>query len=195
MSTRKHRVLKAGAILVAITLVGGYAAATGYADNCHPASSAAPQQTMPTQQARASQQATAARPVDNVSLQIIHSKQVPAVQEALDRAVQHLEAGRRQEALDELKQVRTSLESLRLALGKHIGPQIVNDRCPIMGGKIDPETVSPRLTRIHGKDRVAFCCEGCPAEWSHLTFAERTAKLEAVTVVQDRPSQDTQGQQ
>jgi hypothetical protein len=130
------------------------------------------------------------KPVKNdASLQLIHSKQVPAVQEAVGRAIQHLQAGRQQEALNEMRQIQASLETLQLALGKHIGPQYANDRCPIMGGKITAETVGAGLIRIHGKDKVAFCCGACPAQWDRLTYAEKTASLKKVIVEQQQPPQ------
>jgi len=136
-----------------------------------------------------------ARPAKaDTSLQAIHSKQVPAVQEAVERAIQHLDAGHQQQALEELRQIKASLESVRVALGKQVGPQIVNDRCPIMGGAINVDTVPAALTRIHGKDKVAFCCDGCPAQWGRLTYAEKTAKLKEVTIGQQQPAQDTECQ-
>lgn len=192
MNTTKYRILKAGALLAVIALVGGYAAAVGYAGHSHTASPSVPRQTVPAQPARAPQRATVARPVkSDVSLQTIQSKEVPAVQEAVERAIQHLEAGHQQQALDELRQIKASLESVRVALGKHVGPQIVNDRCPIMGGAINVDTVPAALTRMHGKDKVAFCCDGCPAQWGRLTYAQRTAKLQEVTIGQQQPVQDT----
>jgi len=114
------------------------------------------------------------------SLQAIHSQQLPAVQEAVERAIQHLQAGHQQQALTELLQIKASLETIHQALGRHVGPLFVNDRCPIMGGKIDPTKVSAELTRMHGQDKVAFCCSGCPAQWDRLTEAQKTAKLKAV---------------
>lgn len=182
MDARKRRILKTGGILTVVAVIGAYTAATSYAQHCPAMPSSAPTKT------RATQQATPAGPVKAaVSLQVIHAKQIPAVQEAVERALQHLEAGRQQQAIEELRQVQASLESLHEALGKHIGPQIVNDRCPIMGGKIDPERVPAALTRVHGRDKVAFCCGGCPDQWNRLSYAEKTARLKEVAIRQDQP--------
>ncbi len=122
-------------------------------------------------------------PGADASLRAIHTKQVPALQETVARAIQHLEAGNQQEALNEMKQVQVSLEALRQALGKQVGPLFLNERCPIMGTRIDPEKVPAELTRVYGQGKVAFCCGGCPAQWARLTAAEKAAKLKEVAAM------------
>jgi Cu(I)/Ag(I) efflux system membrane fusion protein len=59
--------------------------------------------------------------------------------------------------------------------------KIVNARCPIMGGAIDPARVSDSLTRDYKGQKVAFCCGGCPASWDKLTPEQKDAKLKAAT--------------
>lgn len=56
---------------------------------------------------------------------------------------------------------------------------VVNSKCPIMGGKIDPAKVPADLTREYKGQKVGFCCAGCPATWDKLTDAEKDAKLAA----------------
>jgi hypothetical protein len=102
------------------------------------------------------------------------------IQEAVARAVAHLEAGHQQEAMKELKQIQTSLASLRQALDKQAAPGFVNDRCPIMGAPIDPSRISTALMRTHAGQKVAFCCGGCPQAWDRLSNSEKTAKLASV---------------
>lgn len=57
---------------------------------------------------------------------------------------------------------------------------VVNQACPIMGSKIDPQAVPANLTRTYEGKKVGFCCAGCPAQWDELDAAEKEAKLAAV---------------
>lgn len=114
------------------------------------------------------------------SLAAIHSKRLPALQAALQQIIGHLEAGHTQMALAELKQVQTSLAALQKALGQHVKPAFINDRCPIMGSPINPANVAANLTRDYQGGKVAFCCAGCPAAWDKLSDAQKAAKLKTV---------------
>ena len=58
-----------------------------------------------------------------------------------------------------------------------VEPKYVNEYCPIMGGPIDPATVTPELVRRYKGKLVAFCCSGCPGQWDKLTDEEKDAKL------------------
>ena len=53
----------------------------------------------------------------------------------------------------------------------------VNASCPIMGTKIDPDKVTPELTRQFQGKKVAFCCGGCPAQWDTLSEEDKAGKL------------------
>jgi hypothetical protein len=190
MNRARYYPLKVGAIVVMVTLAGFYLAGVSYAQHSHHTMAPTPTQTTPAQTAPSSRAAPpkadpswpAAQPKPDPALQAIYSKQLPAVQEAVAQAIQHLEAGQQQEALTEMKQVKASLETLRQALGRHVGPVFLNDRCPIMGTKIDSDKVPPSLIRTYGQGKVAFCCDGCPAQWARLTAAEKAAKLKEVAV-------------
>jgi hypothetical protein len=59
--------------------------------------------------------------------------------------------------------------------------KVVNTKCPIMGGAVDPKTVADALTREFKGQKVGFCCGGCPAQWDKLSDAEKEAKLKAVS--------------
>lgn len=109
-------------------------------------------------------------------------EQLSAFQEAIARAIGRLEAGHQQEALEELKQLRTSLGSPRQATDKNATPSFVNDRCPITGTPIDPAKVLVEMTRMHEGCKVAFCCTGCPQTWDRLGSPWRDAKLARVVV-------------
>ena len=164
MNTTKRRALRAALIFSTIVLVSTYVIGA----SAHPAHD------------HQANEATARKPV-TASLETIHAKQVPAIQDAVRKAIQHIEAGHAQMALKELKQVQTSLASVQKALGQHVGPQFANDRCPMMGSPIQAENVKPDLVRTYKGQKVAFCCAGCPAAWDRLSEAQKAAKLQAVS--------------
>ena len=56
--------------------------------------------------------------------------------------------------------------------------EVINERCPIMGGKIDHRSVKPNLTRAFKGKMIGFCCGGCPAAWDALSDKEKEAKLQ-----------------
>lgn len=56
----------------------------------------------------------------------------------------------------------------------------VNTRCPIMGSPIDAANVPKNLVREHKGQKVALCCDGCPAAWDKLSDSEKDAKLAEV---------------
>jgi len=175
MNRGKHRALRTGVILVSVAAAVSFVAAGSYA-----------QEHKDHGQGGLQQETSAGRQAAE-GLDAIYSKKLPSVQEALTRAIQHLEAGHRQEALKELKQAQSSLEAVRLAIGKHVEPSIVNDHCPIMGSKINADKVPANLTRVYNGQKVAFCCAGCPNAWDQLDDAQKTAKLASVIAGSQRP--------
>lgn len=58
--------------------------------------------------------------------------------------------------------------------------KVVNTKCPIMGGKVDPATISDDLTREYKGQKVGFCCPMCPPVWDKLSDADKAKKLAAV---------------
>jgi hypothetical protein len=116
-----------------------------------------------------------------VSLDMIHGKRLPAIQEAIRTAIQHIEAGHAEAALAELRKVQGSLQVVHQALGRHIGPKFVNSRCPIMGSPINADKVAANLVRDYQGQKVAFCCAGCPAAWDRLSGTEKEVKLKRVS--------------
>jgi hypothetical protein len=101
-------------------------------------------------------------------------------------AVKAIESGDRKTELAELNKAVNTLVAIHAALGKHVKPQPVgaapgdafpNNRCPIMGSAINPDTVNASLTRDYKGQRIAFCCAGCPSAWDKLTDAQKQAKL------------------
>lgn len=52
-------------------------------------------------------------------------------------------------------------------------PQPVNDRCPIRGAEVDPETPQ-RMWKGHA---IGFCCPGCDTKWDAKADAEKDAFL------------------
>ncbi len=121
------------------------------------------------------------------SVPTIDAKRLAVIEEAVARAIGHLEAGHQQEALTELKLVQGSLASLRQAIERGAAPSFVNDRCPILGTPIDATKVTAALTRMHEGRKVAFCCAGCPQTWDRLANSEKAAKLASVMAQPARP--------
>jgi len=195
MNRARHYTAKVGAVSATVALIGFCIAGASYAQHSGMMHGSAPQQTRQVTPPTASPSPQAAQSKEGPSLHVIHAKQLPAIQEAVAQAIQHLEAGHQQEALAELRQIKVSLETLRQALGKQVGPLFLNDRCPIMGTKINADRVPAELTRVYGQSKVAFCCGGCPAQWDRLTEPQKAAKLKTVAVGSQPTPQGMQGMQ
>jgi hypothetical protein len=106
---------------------------------------------------------------------------VERLEVSLQKARAAAESGDAKSALAELTKAQDSLTAVR----KHLQacPMVAaakkpaNSVCPIMGGKIDADKVSPELTRTFEGKTVAFCCGGCPAKWDQLSDEQKRAKL------------------
>ena len=170
MNKPGHGIRRAGVILAIVALIGSYAAG----QHVHSAPGVVPPKAAKPQPMKQSPPT-------------IDAKQLSAIQEAVVRAIGHLEAGHQQDALKELKQIQSSLESLRQVLDKNAAPSFVNDRCPILGTPIDSAKVPAALIRVHEGHKVAFCCTGCPQAWDRLGNPEKTAKLAVVTAQPPQP--------
>ena len=165
MNRRRNPVAKAAVALVGIITGIFYIASASYAQQNQQPEEGSLQQ-------RTDEEIRAVKNLDTIAL-----NRLSAIQKTLARAIQHLEAGHQQEALKELRQAQTSLETVRQSLGKQVEPPIVNARCPIMGSRINTTKVSASLTRMYDGRRVAFCCAGCPGTWDQLDDAQKAAKL------------------
>jgi hypothetical protein len=58
---------------------------------------------------------------------------------------------------------------------------VVNARCPIMGNRIDPNSVPKELTVEWQGKTVGFCCAACPPQWKDLSDEEKQQKLTRAT--------------
>jgi len=165
MKVRKHVLLHVAALLALVVLAGSYVIG---ADSASMAD-------------HAGHQAMLANPASEkavlVSLDTIHAKQLPAIEAAVQKAIQDLEVGHTQAALAELRHAQRALTVTRQALGMHLKPKFANTVCPIMGSPINPDKVPANLVREYKGEKVAFCCAGCPAAWDQLSDAEKTTKL------------------
>jgi len=115
-----------------------------------------------------------------LSLGKIHTENLPIVMLSVDKAVRAIESGDKKTALAELHKARKMLIRIYGAIGTHVKPQFVNNRCPIMGSPINPEKVTKILVRDYMGQKVAFCCAGCPSTWDKLPNAQKQAKLAKV---------------
>ncbi|HOD82981.1 MAG: hypothetical protein BWX88_04310 [Planctomycetes bacterium ADurb.Bin126] len=97
-----------------------------------------------------------------------------ALEDRITAALTAAQDGDAKTAAAELTKAKHLLAALKAELQPAGAP--VNDRCPIMGGK-----VNPKLTRTFEGKTVGFCCPGCFPKWDNLTDAEKKAKLAAAT--------------
>lgn len=118
-----------------------------------------------------------ARPL---SLEKIHSGQLPMVSQSLDKAIKAVKAGNKETALAELLKAQKMLATIKDGIGKHIKPKFANARCPIMNSPINSDKVTKNLIRDYKGQKVAFCCAGCPAAWDKFTDAQKQTKLAKV---------------
>ena len=115
-----------------------------------------------------------------LSLEKIHTENLPIVILSIDKAAKAVESGDKKTALAELHKARKMLIAIYEAIGTHVKPQFVNNRCPMMGSPINPEKVASNLIRDYKGQKVAFCCAGCPSMWDKLPNALKQAKLAKV---------------
>jgi len=118
--------------------------------------------------------------VETLSLDMIHSRELPIAILSIDKAAKAVESGDNKTALAELHKAQKMLIRIYGAIGTHLKPQFANNRCPIMGSPINPEKVATNLIRDYKGQKVAFCCAGCPSMWDKLTDAQKQDKLAKV---------------
>ena len=58
---------------------------------------------------------------------------------------------------------------------------VVNSKCPLMGGKVDPAKVSSDLVVDFDGKKVGFCCAMCAPKWAKLSDEEKKTALAKVT--------------
>jgi hypothetical protein len=104
-------------------------------------------------------------------------KHLPMVSQAIEKAIEAIEAGDNKTALAELQKAQKTLAAIKEAIAKCKKSEFVNDSCPIMGTPIEPDKVTKDLIRDYKGQKVAFCCKQCPSAWDKLTDAEKDAKL------------------
>ena len=118
--------------------------------------------------------------VETLSLDMIHSRELPIAILSIDKAAKAVESGDKKTVLAELDKALNTLIAIYGALGTHVKPLFVNNHCPIMGSPIKPDVVVENLARNYKGQKVAFCCAGCPSAWDKLTDAQKQAKLSKV---------------
>jgi hypothetical protein len=123
---------------------------------------------------------------DEISLKMVHANLIPGLSLSIEKAILAVKAGEDGIALSELQKAQTLLEAVKKAVSQKVQPTIVNSKCPIMGGTINPDKISDSLVRDFKGQKVAFCCGGCPGQWDKLSDAEKEAKLSKV--VTEKPS-------
>jgi hypothetical protein len=106
-----------------------------------------------------------------------------ALLEDLKAARKAIEEGKTEKASQTLAKAIERLEQCQKWMQKrHAEAGVpVNTRCPIMGGKVDPEDTPEKLTRRFKGQTVGFCCGACPAKWDELSEKQKEKKLQKVT--------------
>jgi hypothetical protein len=112
-----------------------------------------------------------------LSLEKIHSTNLPMVSQSIVKAIKAVEAGNKETALAELHKAQQMLAAIKEDIGKYVKPKFANVRCPVMGSPINPDKVAKNLIRDYKGQKIAFCCGGCPVTWDKLTDAEKDSKL------------------
>ena len=117
---------------------------------------------------------------NEAALKAAHTDYIPALSLSIEKAILAVKAGDDAIALSELQKAQTLLEAVKQAVSQQVQPEFVNTKCPMMGGKINPEKVTEALTREFNGQTIAFCCNGCPGMWDRLQDDEKQAKLAEV---------------
>jgi hypothetical protein len=112
-----------------------------------------------------------------MTLEQLHAKQIPLILRTMRNSQKLMEAGRHDRALIELKKSLDLVTGVQKTLALYVKPEFANATCPIMGTPLDLTNVPGRLVRRFNGEKIAFCCEGCPDQWSKLSRAQREAKL------------------
>ncbi|MFP3938016.1 MAG: hypothetical protein ACLFVW_06705 [Phycisphaerae bacterium] len=124
---------------------------------------------------------------------VLAYEQAPKLADALaavENAEQALQANDKDEALKALAEAKELLAGSHKALSRHV-PEMVNERCPIMGNAVDAESVKPENTRLYEGKRVGFCCAACPAKWDEMSDEQKHRALkEAGATGDDKPATD-----
>jgi len=114
---------------------------------------------------------------ETLSLNMIHSRELPIAMLSIDKAARAIESGDKKIVLAELDKALNKLITIYGTLGTHVKPQFANNRCPIMGSPINPEKVAKNLVRDYMGQKVAFCCAGCPSTWDKLAEIQKQIRL------------------
>ena len=191
--TRHHRWIMALGVTAVVALAGTWAFA-----QCCPGPRRAASVAPPAGAAAVSASATAAPAAHKCpmckdgkmckgcqakSRQAAHarlSQKVSGALKDLSAAEAAIKAGEKETALAELTKVRKVLEALQARVKPAASVGVVNTVCPIMGGKVDPNKIDPKLVVAYKDAKVGFCCGGCIPKWNKLSDAEKDKKLTAL---------------
>jgi hypothetical protein len=119
--------------------------------------------------------------------------QLPAALAAVDKASKAVKFGDKKTALTELARLKKLILAIQKDIETHNQPAFVNNRCPIMGRKIDPAKITPALTRTFKGKKLALCCAGCAPKWDKLSAAQKDVKLKALVPAKVKHDPDDGG--
>lgn len=113
-------------------------------------------------------------------------EKLEVVQNAIDEGNTEEASAKLGAIVDRMEDMRKKMKQMKQKHGrmeKQSGEKAaegkpVNESCPIMGNKIDPEEVPEKLTREFQGKTVGFCCGACPERWDELDEDEKKEKLD-----------------
>jgi ribosomal protein S20 len=124
-----------------------------------------------------------------------HAALLKSAMTKIAEAREAVESGEKDAALKALAAAESTLKELHSKAVAESRPAIVNNRCPIMGNKIDPEEVPAKLYRRFNGKGVGFCCAGCPSAWDKLSDEKKAEKLADATPESSAKSDDADDKQ
>ncbi len=110
---------------------------------------------------------------DTSKAQTKHAKHMAELKQLLADANAALQAGDSKKAAGLITKAQGMIEKMST-------DGVVNNKCPIMGGTINPAKVPANLTRTFNGKKIGFCCAGCPGQWDKLSADAKAKKLHSV---------------
>jgi len=178
---KRHTLVGLLSVVVAVGVVGGWTMMARADGCCGGAGNEMLAMTMASDGHAGHDQAETTAKVD--------TRKLADVATALGAVKKAIEAGDNKTALAELDKATKLLSAATApqagattgaAAPKTASGQVVNTKCPIMGGTVNPAKVPASLTRDFKGQKVGFCCAMCPPQWDKLSAADKEAKLKAV---------------
>jgi hypothetical protein len=117
-------------------------------------------------------------------------KKLFMVKMSCELAMKSLEKNEINSALEKTESAKKSLTELKEIMD---GKRIINAKCPMIGGKVDMDKTSEKMTRMYKGIKIGFCCAGCPEAWDKLSDKEKSGRLSKLMEVSHKAKKDKTG--